>query len=78
MPDGIAFDKTSYKPGDKATITVTLAARTKSDTFDYTTAVGNLSATTTVVADGTLAHTLPQNIVKVSDNGTVAVYTVQY
>lgn len=78
MPDGITFDKTSYKPGDRATVRVELAGRKKTDSFTYETAVGNLTSTTTISADGTLSHTLPGAITLVSDDGTVAVYTVQY
>lgn len=76
--DGITFDKASYKPGDKATVTVVLAGRTKTDTLTFTTAVGNLTATTTVKADGTLTHTLPGAIALISDDGVTAVFTIQY
>ena len=73
--DGITFDKTSYKPGDTITATVVLAARTKSDTLTFTTAVGNLTATTKVVADGSIADSLNHVWKLVSDDGVTAVYT---
>lgn len=78
MADGITFDKTSYKPGDKATVTVVLAGRKQTDEFKFSTAVGDLTTTTTVQADGSLTHSLPGAVTKVSDDGITAVYTVQY
>lgn len=81
MADGIVFDKTSYKAGDKAVVTVTQAGRVKSDAFNFTTAAGTLTSTTTLTADApasALTHTLPGTVTKVSDDGTVAVYNVQY
>lgn len=73
--DGIYFDKAAYKPGDKITVTVILAARTKSDTFTYNTAAGNLTATTYIVADGVLTDASGKTLTLVSDDGTQAVYT---
>lgn len=78
MADGITFNPPNPKTGDKVIVTVTLAGRKKSDTFNYATAAGNLTQTLTTVADGTLTHTQPGTITPVSDDGTVAVYTVQY
>jgi len=78
MADGITWDKPSYKPGDKATVTVVLAARTSTKKFDFTTAVGNLTSTTTVTAEGSPSITPTAPISKVSDDGVTAVFTVQF
>jgi hypothetical protein len=75
LADGIVFDKTSYNVGDVIRATITLAARTKSDVLSYATAVGNLTATTTIKAAGTLTDSLGKTWTLVSDDGTVAVYT---
>lgn len=75
MADGITLDKASYKPGDTITATVVLAARSKSDTLTFTTAAGNLTATTKLVADGTLTDSLNHSWKLVSDDGVTSVYT---
>ncbi len=75
MPDGISLDKSTYKPGDTITATVTLAARSKSDTISYASAVGNLTVTTKIVADGTISDSLSKTWKLVSDDGVTAVYT---
>lgn len=75
MADGITFDKPSYKPGDKITATIILAARVVVDEVKFTTAVGNLTATTKIVADGTITDSAGKTWNKVSDDGVTAVYT---
>lgn len=81
MADGIKFDKTSYKTGDLATVTVTQAGRTITDTLNFATAAGTLTSTTKLVADATkdsLTHSAAGEVKLVSDDGVTAVYTVQY
>lgn len=78
MADGITFDKTSYKPGDKAIITVEQSNRVQADEFKFESVVGTLTTTTTVRADGVLTHTLPGAVSLISDDGKIAKYSVQY
>ena len=74
MVDGIAFDKTSYKTGDKVTATVTDSTRTKSNPTSWDTIFGKLTGSFVIIADGKLT-TSGYTWTLVSDNGTVAVLT---
>lgn len=74
MANGIAFDKTSYRTGDKVTATVTDDTRVKSNPTSWDTIFGKLTGVFSVTADGKLST--PGYVwTLVSDNGTVAVLT---
>lgn len=75
MTDGITFDKPAYNIGDTITATVVLSGRSKSDTAIYTSPAGTLTATTKIVASGSLTDSLNKTWKTVSDDGVTAVFT---